>query len=395
MNNSDKLEKRLDQLGRDLGTQPSLVASVASQLEPHAVTQRRATRSGPRIREIASIGAAACVVLAATMLATQPSTLYAKAIKALSRVQTVHVSGWSTRVDRGWPLENPEKDSGERRDVEMWFWKSVDGTARSYERCGAVTKSRTGDSMHEHQEDVDLLYIVEGSNNDQVEEFASIASYLREMKDAKQEDLGTRTEQGKHLRGVRVTRHNRIDEYWFDSTSDLPVVFSRKLVESEDPAFELRFSYDETVPESVAAYTPPKATSVRYGGRHENVELAWKQHVETVWQRKTPFDGSANVVERDGQVTFDHQWPLKTPDGKYWVLPIDLDQYMPMNIDHFIRLRVAQADSDRDVSTWRVSKELLDMEFPRCDLIYEDGTPWQEWVQHFLNENGLEYTDVW
>ena len=298
-------------------------------------------------------------------------------------------------MPRSWKLEGDTPETDERHDVEMWFWRNVHGTAMGYEECGPVVKLQVNDSVKEYQEDVDLLYLAEGRNSRSADDFVTLASYLRDLDGANQDDLGTKTVDGKTRKGVRVSEHGRVSEYWFDAVSNLPVTFSRKQVGDQTGGFELRFTYDEQVPADIVSYTPPKASHVRYGGQHENVSLAWKQHVQDLWQKETPVDGGIRVVKREGRQSFEHQWLLQTPDEKYWVAPIDRDQYEPMNIDHFIRLLVANRGENCDAHTWRVEGEgLLEIEFPRCDLICSNDIPWQEWVEFFLNEHGLEYTDV-
>ena len=393
MTDSSHLEDRLDQLGAELTQDRSVAESVLAELKPLPV-QVQTGWNRARFAAVATVSAAVCILLVASLVLSRPSTLYAKAVKALNQVQTIHVTGWSTQVHRDWPLEEAQTTSSERQDVDMWFWRSVNGTTRGFERCGPVTKTLTGGSVEEYQKDVDLLYIAEGRNNDQAERFASLSRYLKELDHSDQEELGTKTVDGQLLRGVRVSHRNRVDEYWFDTVSELPFTFSRKQENgSGKTAFELRFHYDESVPTVVSSYSPPKAESVRYGGQHGNVNLAWKQHVQDLWQQGLPDADAIKVVDRSGR-SFANQWPLETPDGKFRVVPIDLDQYQPLDIGHFIRLRVAKRDTDRDVTTWRVSEDLRDFEFPRCDLIHAESAPWQNWVQSFLNENGLEYQDV-
>lgn len=399
MNDSHELESQLDQLGHALGKRPSVVESVMAEIEsvpidPVSMHKGNSTWKAIGLKTI-SVAAAACVLIAAAALLLQPKTLNAKALEALKRVNSIHVTGWSSQVARSWKLETDAPPTGEQHDVEMWFWRNVDGTAMGYEKCGPVVKLQTDDSVKEYQSDADLLYLAEGRNSRTADDFATLATYLRELEGATREDLGTKTVDGKLQQGVRVSHHSRVSEYWFDASSNLPLTFSRKQTGDQAVAFELQFTYDEQVPANIVSYTPPKAKHVRYGGHHKNVSLAWKQHVQDLWQQETPIDGGVRVVKREGRQSFDHQWLLQTPDEKYFVAPIDRDQYEAMNIDHFIRLLVARSNTNRAAHTWRVEGDgLLDIEFPRCDLIYSSDTPWQKWVQFFLNEHGLEYTDV-
>ncbi|MCA9189326.1 MAG: hypothetical protein R3E01_22725 [Pirellulaceae bacterium] len=398
MTDSMELERRLDQLGRDLQSGPKLADSIMAKINRDPVHSVEVVSGRSRFRTMAIVTAIACSVALAISLIPRPSSVYARAISALQQARTIHVIGWTTRVPRDWPLERQvDVGANERHDVDMWFWRSVDGTTRGLEKVGPVTKLRTGTTVEEYQQDTDLLFINNRQNNDPASKFMTIAAYLRQLQDGKQTDLGTKMEDGKRMRGVKVERHNRIDEYWFDVRTDLPIRFSRKQKDQgEENSFELQFSYDDDLPDAVAAYVVPKAKNVRYGRGHQDVGLAWKQHVNDLWQTSTPTSGSVLVARRnESQGTFAHQWTLSTPDGKYWVVPIDRDQYEPMNIDHFLRLRVCASNGDCDVASWRVADpELLELEFPRCDVMYEHGTDWRTWVQHFFNEVGLEFVDV-
>jgi hypothetical protein len=81
---------------------------------------------------------------------------------------------------------------------------------------------------------------------------------------------------------------------------------------------------------------------------------------------------------------------LKTPDSRWWVLPLDLDQYQPIDLQHFIRLHAARFTP---LESWKASQELLDMDFERQDLVFREGVSWEEWVQFVLNAYDLEYVD--
>ena len=211
--------------------------------------------------------------------------------------------------------------------------------------CGPVTKSRVGPSLKEYQKDADLLYVAEGMPDDQGMQFATIANFLRQLKDAEQEDLGTREEAGKQVRGVRVRRRNRVEEFWLEVDTELPVLVTRKQSDGgEESAFELRFSYDDAVPQEIAAYQPPEASITRYGGKHENVSLDWKLHVEALVEDETPLeeDSHVGIVMREGERSFENQSISQSSNGRYWVVPLDRDQYEKIDIDHLLRLRVAR-----------------------------------------------------
>lgn len=403
MNVPRSIEERLDQLGRELHSCPELTArvmeSVAVRHQPTPDDRvERPLRLGRRSL-LGIFGVAAAAVFLAVWL-SQPATLYARALAALANADRIHVAGWTTRIVRRWPLEDPQPaPPDERHAVDAWYWRQEDGTPRSYEKFGPVIQMRVGETLKEYQEDADLLYVAEGSGKDYTERFATLASYLRllEREGMKKQDLGKRTEDGRAVRGIKTVHAGRTDEYWFDVATDLPVSFAR--IESHpdgtETGTELRFSYGQPVPSSVVDYQPPATHTIRYGHGHENVQLAWRRHVQEigVQLQEQRVSQPMVILPRKKGTTFAHQWPLRTPDAEYWVVPLDLDQHFPLTLENFIKLRVAYGGGDRAYHLWRVPRELQEMEFQRSDLVYEEGTPWQDWVQFALNENGLEYVD--
>lgn len=399
MNNSYTLEERLDQIGREVGNRPSLVADVMARLGPDAPRPQPQRRIVPGLRTVAALATAACLIVPMIIWLSRPGTLYARALDALGEAQTVHITGWTTQIIRKWPLEEPTTNvATERQPVDAWYWRDEDGTPRSHERFGPVIQIRDGGTLQEYQEDSDLLFISEGSPKDHLDRFSAIAEYLRALDGdgVEKQELGTRAEGGQTLSGLRIRRHNRTDEFWFDVETDLPMSFSRSLDEDgTSVGFELQFTYDEPVPMTVADYTPPETDNIRYGGRNENVQLAWRRHVQDIGLglQDQPLEGPVAILPREDRQTFASQWQLMTPDGNYHVVPLDLDQHFGLTVKNFINLKVATAYGDRAFETWRIPEELLEEEFPLSDLVYRDGTPWQEWVQYALNQNGLEYVD--
>lgn len=404
MTDSQSIEERLDRLGRELGSHPELTSRVMEAIAP--CPQPSPTRHMGRHRRLGRrnllgfITAAAAVALFVAW-PSQPTTLYARALAALAKADHVHVEGWTTHIVRNWPLEDLQPgDAEEKHAIDAWYWQQEDGTPRSYEKFGPVTRVREGKTLKEYQEDVDLMYVAEGSRKDYAERFATLASYLRllEREGMQKQKLEERAEEGRVVRGVKVVHAGRVEEYWFDIVTDLPVRFSltEALPDGTESGTELRFSYDEPVPPLVADYQPPATNNIRYGHGHENVQLAWRRHVQKIGAQlqERPMHQSMMILPREDDAAFAHQWELKTQDASHWVIPLDLDQHFPLTLENFIRLRVAYAGGEWAYHLWRVPQALHEMEFRRSDLVYKEGTPWQDWVQFVLSEYGLEYVDV-
>ena len=398
MNASNDLERRLDQLGRELAGRTSLAEDVMAEIAAGAV------RLPPRrwLRAAGALALAASLLVAAAVWLSPSRSLYAQAIAALEKAKTIHVTGWTSRPGRIWPLEERSKaEEPGKVPADAWYWYGDDHRRRCYRKNGPVTMVLDGDKMREYQSDVDLLFISEGgSTTNYMEYFSSLAAMLEALRNegANVKELGTKSESGKTVRGVKLARHGVVEEYWFDAKTNLPMLYTRSYGKKSEREIdcEFHFSYDDVVPPDVAAYQPPKAKHVRYAGRSDDVQIVWKQHVQDLGRKmQDEHSGEAIVIlpRTDGQ-TFSLQHQLQTPDEKYWVVPLDLDQYSALNVRDFVMMRASAADSERAFETWRVPKELQKIEFPRADLVCDKETPWRQWVAFALDSIGLELIDV-
>ncbi|MGB7345951.1 MAG: hypothetical protein WBD20_17165 [Pirellulaceae bacterium] len=386
---------KLDRLGQQLNERPSLADGVMAEIETREANAPRLHR--PVLRTVLAFASAACVLIAVGSWLLQPTSLYAQTVAALAKANTIHVTGWASDVMRKWPLENPTGDTAEKYPIEGWYWND-DDTPMSYEKIGPVIQFRSGSKLQEYQKDVDLLFVTESNPKDSVERLSALANYLQLLKaeGANTTDLGTRTENGKSQYGIKIVRGGPA-EFWFDAETNLPVHHTRTKtnLDGEEVQFELRFAYDKQVPRQVSSFEPPATKHVRSGSGTDR-KLVWDRHVQKVGVRlkETPPASPIAILPRESSRVFSFQYIRQTPDGKYWVLPLGHDQYFQLTVKNFVNLRVQHGGKDRGPETWRVPAELLDLEFPRVDLIYKDGTPWQEWVQFALNHIGLEYVDV-
>lgn len=398
MNDMKQVANSLDRIGEEFREQPSIVADVMSEIRPAPVEQEK--HHPIPLRTLMAIATAACVLVAVGMWLSRPTSLYAQTLNALKNAETVHVKGWASRIVRKWPLEKPsEQSSDEKIPVEGWYWHNGK-TPISHEKFGPVVLFRDGNKLQEYQADADLLFVSDSNPKDYVERFSTMAKYLELLKEegTKSEDLGTRTEDGVSMRGVRIHRGGDPAEFWFDTKTNLPMRYSR--IQSGDGGkefnFELTFVYDKKVPGAVASFKPPKTKHVRHGSGHNDEQLVWHRHVQDVGMRigDTSLDEPIAILPRDSQRVYSYQYTKQTPDGKYWVLPLGHDQHFHLTVKNFVNLRVQGGGDDRAPETWRIEEGLSDIEFPRVDLVYEKETRWQDWVQFALNQVDLEYVDV-
>jgi len=336
---------------------------------------------------------------------SQPTNVYAQMLQALAKAETVHITGWTRQVVRKWPLEAPIDALGGQDAVpgkqpfEAWHWTEADGTPRSYERQGPVVAVRRGGEMREYQEDVDLMFVYSGGySKDRVSEFTHFGEYFKLLQRPTlvKQELGTRNENGRVLRGIRYIEGNQIQDIWIDEVTGLPERFVRMSKDTGEQTFELQFAVNKRIPNTIADYEPPSTQNMRYDGNHKNTNLAWRRYVQEMGFRlqEKSIDGRVVLLLREDRKTFANQWPLATPNGKYKIVPLDIDQHQPMDFQHFIRLMAASEAGERRHSTWRVPKEFHGFILPRSDLVYEDGTPWREWIAVVLGQFDLELMDV-
>jgi hypothetical protein len=399
------LEQQLKQLGRELSgdSQHAEIVRKANNIAPQPKRNILRQNRRPKGWRISAALAASVALCTGAWWWSRPVTLYARMLAALAEAKTVHVTGWTRQIARKWPLEAvptthlTDRWPDGKYPIEMWHWTEPDGTTRSYERAGPVILVRHGGDSKEYQEDVDLTWIYEGGySKNRVEEFGGLGQYFAALQrpSLKNEDLGTREEAGRKLRGIRHSENNRIRELWIDEATGLPAHVTQKSSAEAEPTFELNFTADEPVPNVIVTYAPPATKHVRYGGGSRTND-AWLQHVAEIGDRlqTQPLAGRIALWPREGGRLFANQWSLLTADGKHWIRPLDLDQNFPLSLKDFIRLRIATGEAEQRHGTWRIPKELHELEFPRADLIHGADIPWQEWVLFTIGQLGLEFVD--
>lgn len=403
MNQLNELETRLEELGNELSGPPDFVQRVLSEATNKQVHGRvKVTPPARRsIRSFAVLATVATLMLAVGWWMMQPTSLYAQAVAALQKVDVVHATGWTTRVVRKWPLESDAAagDDG-KHQIDAWYWSDSKRMSHVYEAMGPVTTTRNGDTLNEYQRDADLLFVLKSEPNDFISRFESLSEVLRalEMEGNKTIDLGSREVDGKVLRGTRLQRDSRTEDFWFDVSTHLPVSFTRSRLVNGRAAIDLvlNLSYQDPLPDAIASYTPPETENMRYGGQVNEVVAAWSQHVQNVGiaieqDQKVPLP---RIIKRTGQKVFSYQHTKQTPDNRFCVIPLGNGQTDEMSVKDFIRFRVSSSAEERELYRWRVEGDLADITFKRSDLVCEADTSWQEWTAFALGTVGLEFTTV-
>jgi|GEM_PF-6295770 len=405
MISSDDLKRRFHQLANEMGSRPGLAEAFFKQVETRSVTTSWKANIQGLVRvnwRWGGAAVAASLIAAALWLSATPRSLHAQLVSAFNRAKSVHVKGWTSRVHRKWPLERPQTAAPERAarfPVDEWHWSDNGGAPRSFEQHGPVKLTRIGSELRELQEDVDLLYTLEGAfTKDRIAQLSALAECLGDLDrtDIVERDLGTRHKGGKKLSGIELRRGNQVQTLWWDATTRLPaeLIFASKSGDSLQVEAEVSFEYDRPVPPEVVNFVPRKAGHLRFKGS-DAAQLAWRDHVNRIGERLRTEPPSEGVVmlPRDSGELFSAQWPLATSDGDYWIIPLGGNVDAPATLYNFIRLQVATGDPQRQLASWRLPKQWHNLTLNH-DLVVKAGVPWEEWVQRALNHLGLEFVDV-
>ena len=147
MTSKDNLEEKLHELSQAIGSDDKLVENVMNRI--HSAPACGAAGAGC-IRKIIMkhsltklVTAAAIIIVALISISyfdgsiNGTSRVCAAMIKALHNVNTLHVSGWTTRIyPRHTTVGNKPFDTTKQYPIEIWEWFTEDGEYRIFEREG-------------------------------------------------------------------------------------------------------------------------------------------------------------------------------------------------------------------------------------------------------------------
>ncbi len=423
MISKDHLEQQLRNLSEAIITDEKLVENVMGKVNAINVTGEAGTRRVPRIimkRALTRIAAAAVIAVVVWASidyfcgpANGTSKVYAAMIEALHNVHTVHVSGWTTRIQphHTTVLDKPF-DTSKQYPIEIWEWFTEDGAYRMYEKQGPITCWYDGDLRYEDQADKDILYI----DTSKLPSLLSdrFQSFTREM-----EPLITRHGDEMILRADHITiltgsivdgrkaqryqidRDNRRKEIWSDSETELMLEIN-SYVFDDGQWKQWRHgvcAYDQEVPANIRSYTPPDTEHVEYNSDIDPKFEKYHKRLREIaaYYQQHALPKTMELLPRKGDETIDASYSPGRLSGitdttGYWALPIQssLADFLRSKIKPYGSLRVPedvqriQLNYDLITKNDHTSRERADFVLDALSLeIVEVNEPRKVWIAHY------------
>ena len=405
MTSKDNLEEKLHELSQAIGSDDKLVENVMNRI--HSAPACGAAGAGC-IRKIIMkhsltklVTAAAIIIVALISISyfdgsiNGTSRVCAAMIKALHNVNTLHVSGWTTRIyPRHTTVGNKPFDTTKQYPIEIWEWFTEDGEYRIFEREGPITTWQDENRRYEYQAFNDTLYIDKYKSSPRLSvKFQSFTTEIESLtkRGLKVTDLGTRIIDGRNAKGLRGERDNKRKEIWFDTETNL--MLANNAYAWEDGQWKeylhRTVTYDREVPANVRAYVPPDANRVEYSSdinprfkdyhaQLREIESYYKTHSlpETMelWPRRGKDQQLRNAYG-PGRLNG------ITDTTGYWVLPLE------STLEDFLRSRI------KPYGSLRVPEELQKIPL-NSDLITKNEHSQRKRVDFVLETLGLEIVEV-
>ena len=323
------------------------------------------------------------------------SAVYAAAMKALQNVNTVHISGWTTRLRPKYSsvLDEPSHTL-KQYPLEIWEWMTENGEYRIYKRQGPITLWDDGERNYEHNEHTDLLYISKSVAHivaKDFQHFQSVTNRLNQLKDKgiKVTDLGTRVIGNRRTKGLRAERDNKQEDIWLDSQTSL-------MLENNGYIFEEgqwrqwrhgELTYNQNIPANIRAYVPPDTKNVQYSWDIAPRFEKWHLHLRKIaaYYQQHPLPETMELLPRQSDEKIDAYSPGRLPDitntTRQWVLAIQ------SSLGDFLRTRIKPSGS------LRVPKDLWEIKLNH-DLITSNKFTQRQRVDFVLDKLGLEIIEI-
>jgi len=323
------------------------------------------------------------------------SAVYAAAIKALQKVKTVHISGWTTRLKpKHSSVLDELPDILKQYPLEIWEWTTENGEYRIYERQGPITVWDDGDRNYEYNEDKDVLYISKSAAHvvaKDFQHFQSVTTRLNQLKDKgiKVVDLGTRIIGNRQAKGLRVERDNKRQDIWLDSQTSLMLENNAYIF--EDGQWRQwrhgALTYNQNVPANIRAYVPPDTAKIEYDWHIAPRFEKWHLHLRKIaaYYQQHRLPETMELLPRESDEKIDAYSPGRLPDitntTRQWLLPIQ------SSLGDFLRTRIKPSGS------LRVPKDLREIKLNH-DLITSNKFTQRQRVDFVLDKLGLEIIEI-
>jgi len=405
----ETVEEKLEKLGQAIGSGDSLVENVMSRIDTKVTYE--SNKAGKLKNKLILrrfvmnrfTKLAAAVVMIAALIGIYyfgdsidgTSAVYAAAIKALQNVNTVHISGWTTRLKpkHSSVLDEPP-DTLKQYPLEIWEWVTENGEYRIYEKQGPITEWDDGERNYEYNENNNLLYIRKSSAHivpKHFQHFQSVTTRLKQLKDkgVKVTELGTRIIGNRRTRGLRLERDNKREDIWLDSQANL-------MLENNAYIFEGgqwrrwrhgELTYNQNVPAKIRAYAPPDTAKIEYDWHIAPRFEKWHLHLRNIaaYYRQHPLPETMELLPRESDEKIDAYSPGRLHDitdtTRQWVLPIQ------SSLGDFLRTRIKPSGS------LRVPKDLRQIKLNN-DLITSNKFTQRQRVDFVLDALGLEIIEI-
>lgn len=411
MTSNDNLEEKLHELSDAIDSDDKLVENVMDRI--HSAPAKDDVGAG-HIRRIImkpslmKLAAAAVIAVVAWMAisylrspAYGPPKVYAAMLEALHHVDTVRVTGWTTRIrPRHTSVGDTPFDTTQQYPIEIWEWFTEKGEYRMFEKQGPITIWQDEDLRYEYQENKDTLYIDKYKKplrlSVKFRWFAREIESLITMRDdevtvrADRITLLDNTSSGGKAQGYQIDRDDRREEIWLDKETGL-MLENNAYIFVEGKWKQWRhgvFVYDLDIPAHIRAYVPPDTERVTYSSDIDPKFEKYRLRLLEIagYYRDRPLPETMELLLRANGEKLDTWYsPGRligiTDTTGYWVLPIQ------SSLADFLRSRI------KPYGSLRVPEELQNIQL-NVDLITKNDHTLRERADFVLDSLSLEIVEV-
>ncbi len=399
MKNAEKIDKLIKNKLKTKAT-PQLDWRIDDLIMQAEKTQTQTSHRWRIIMKskMTKFAAAAAVVLVAILGlnllsdSTGPR-VYAATIKALENVNTIHISGWTTKIRPKYSTPFDEKlEASKQYAIETWEWFDENGKSWKYSQEGPITVWEDSERYYEYQSHYDRLYIRKASVSKSLSgKFRLVAGRLETLKERgiKITELETRLINGRNARGFKTVRDSKRVDFWIDMETDL-------MLEGSDYSLENGvwvqwrhgiITYDQKVPNEIRTYAPPQTDNIDYAWDIAPRFEKWHLHLRKIaaYYQKHPLPETMELLTRESNEQFDSYSPGRLPgisDAHGYRV-----QAIPSHLGDFLRGRIKPNGS------LRVPLELQNIKLNH-DLVTHKKFSSRQRADFVLDCLGLEIIEI-